>query len=264
MDEGAPVDVGAAVFALHDPHRGSEREFNRWYERDHMYLGGVLAPWTIGASRWVATASLKGLRFPAAGPFGPATDGTYLASYWIQHGRLEDQQRWVADQMANGPGRSFAERNVQTATTYDRVGTWQRDIGGGGVPPFLALAHGYPALAWLVLERASDTPLGDLVTWLIEVHAPSRWSDSAVALALGFSPRPKEPWWPPAAPDVAGVGDRLMVACFLECDPHEVWRPLFEPLAGAIEGAGVGKVLLAAPFLAAVPGTDRYVDELWP
>lgn len=255
-----PVDVGHAIFALHDPQRGLEREFNRWYERDHMYLGGVLAPWTIGATRWVATAELKALRFPESGPFGPASAGSYLACYWVQAGRLADQQRWVSDQLANGPGRSFADKSVQTATTYDRVTGWQRDPDG--VPPFLALAHGYRALCWIVLERNDSASVDDLAAWLFEEYAPQHWQDSSVAMALGFTPRPKEPWWPAAAPAVEGVGDRLMVACFLEADPLTCWEILFAPLSEAI--AGVGRVLLAAPFVATDPGTDRYLDELWP
>ena len=137
------VSLGGAIFALHDPHPGSERAFNRYYERDHMYAAGVLAPWTIGAQRWVATAALKALRYPDPGPFGPARAGSYLASYWIQAERLAEQQAWVSEQMAglNAAGRTFEERDVQTATVYDLLGTWERDTDG--VPPFLALAHRY-------------------------------------------------------------------------------------------------------------------------
>ena len=42
-----PVDVGAALFSLHDPHAGHERDFNRYYERDHMYSAALLAPFTL-------------------------------------------------------------------------------------------------------------------------------------------------------------------------------------------------------------------------
>ena len=66
-----PIDVGSALFSLHDPHRGHERDFNRYYERDHMYSAALLAPFTIAGQRWVATRDLKALRRPATGPFGP-------------------------------------------------------------------------------------------------------------------------------------------------------------------------------------------------
>src|SRR5882762_10450063 len=144
------VDVGHAVFALHEPNPGHERDFNRWYERDHMYIGGILAPWTIGATRWAAPGPLKSCRF-GSGAFGPIADGDFLATYWIQQDRIADQQQWVAEYL---PGATrFEHKTVQTATTYDRVSAWQRDPDG--VPVFLALAHGYPALAWLVLQRAN-------------------------------------------------------------------------------------------------------------
>jgi hypothetical protein len=249
------VDVGHAVFALHEPNPGCERAFNRWYERDHMYVGGILSPWTIGAARWVATARLKGLRF-GSGPFGALTDGSYLATYWIQRDQLADQQKWVAEQLT-GAAR-FDGKSVQTATTYDHVGAWRRDPDG--VPLFLALAHGYRGVAWLVLQRSADGTVADLSRWLFEDYAPEHWSGSAVASAIGFSPRPKEPWWPRAAPEVEGVEDRLMVACFIDEEPSQSWSELFAPLPGSI--AGVGEVLFAGPFIPTVVGTDRYCDEL--
>jgi hypothetical protein len=257
-----PVSLGAAIFALHDPHRGHEAEFNQWYERDHMYAGGVLAPWTIGAARWVATAALKKLRYPDPGPFGPAAAGSFLASYWIQHGHLEEQQQWVATALAElGPERQFGERDVQTATTYDVLGVWERDADG--VPPFLALAHGYPGLVWVVAERAPSLTLDTFAGALIESVAPSLWAESRVAMAVACSPRAKEPWWPAAAPEVTGVGERVMLACFVESDPREVWDELFVPLGRRLSDRGLGRALLVAPFVAVVPGTDRYVDELW-
>ncbi|OBJ90919.1 hypothetical protein [Mycobacterium asiaticum] len=246
---GAPVDVGHAVFALHEPLPGHERDFHRWYERDHMYVGGILAPWTIGAARWVASDELKALRF-GSGPFGPLTDGRYLTLYWIQQDRLADQQNWVAENLT-GASR-YEHKTVQTATTYDRVAIWTRDHDG--VPPFLALAHGYPGLVWLVLERAPEVSLDALGDWLFGAYAGDRWAGSAVASAIGFAPRPKEPWWPPAAPEVAGVGERLMVACFLEDDPAAGWDRAFAPLADAV--TGVGRVLFAGPFRPTVVGTD--------
>ncbi|OBK94371.1 hypothetical protein A5645_16570 [Mycobacterium asiaticum] len=246
---GAPVDVGHAVFALHEPLPGHERDFNRWYERDHMYVGGILAPWTIGAARWFASDELKARRF-GSGPFGPLTDGSYLTLYWIQRDHLADQQKWVAENLA-GASR-YEHKTVQTATTYDRVATWERDPDG--VPLFLAPAHGYPGLVWLVLERTPEVSLDALADWLFGAYAGDRWAGSGVASAIAFAPRPKEPWWPPAAPEVAGVGERLMVACFLEDDPAACWDRAFAPLADAV--TGVGSVLFAGPFRPTVVGTD--------
>lgn len=249
MSAHSPVDVGHAVFALHEPLPGHERDFNRWYERDHMYIGGVLAPWTIGAARWIADDELKARRF-GVGPFGPIGDGTYLTLYWIQRDRLADQQKWVAEQLV-GSNR-FEHKTVQTATTYDRRGTWQRD--DDGPPVFLALAHGYRAVVFLVLQRHPETDQKALCDWLFGSYAQQHWAGTDVAVAAAFAPRPKEPWWPPAAPEVEGVGDRVMVACFLDGDSLAGWKRAFVPLADEI--AGVGEVLFAGPFRPTVVGID--------
>lgn len=258
-----PVELGAAIFALHDPHRGHERAFNRYYERDHMYAAAVLAPWTIAGQRWVATAALKARRYPDPGPFGPAVFGSYLAAYWIQAGRLAEQQAWVSAQMPllDAAGRTFAERDVATATAYDLLGAWERDIDG--VPPFLALDHRYPGLAWLVLERTGTTPVAELATWLTAEHLPATFAGTPVAQAVAFTPRPKEPWWPAAAPEVPGVGERIVVAAFVEGDIGALWDELFAGFGDVLAATGRARCLLAAPFLPTVPGTDGYADELW-
>ncbi len=261
-----PVDLGAAIFALHDPLRGHEVAFHRYYERDHMYAAAIMAPWTIAGQRFIATHDLKALRYPSSGPFGPATAGSFLTAYWIQDGRLADQQSWVAEQMLelNAGGRTFSERTVQTATAYDLVGTWERDVDG--VPPWLALDHRYPGLVWLVVERTPATPLEDLAEGLCDGVFPDEFgaNSSPVAMAVLFTPRPKEPWWPPAAPDVPGVGERIMVALFLEDDPRTAWDVYFDGLGASIERRGHGRALLVAPFIPTVPGTDRHLDQLWP
>src|SRR3954452_14999136 len=50
-----------------DPVRGFEREYTRWYERDHFYGGCMIGPWLYAGSRWVAPRALKDLRWPANG-----------------------------------------------------------------------------------------------------------------------------------------------------------------------------------------------------
>ena len=60
-----------------------------------------------------------------------------------------------------------------------------------------------------------------------------------------------------------GVGDRLFVVCFVEADPRHMWDTHFAALGTAIEAAGVGRVLLAAPFIPCVVGTDTHADTLW-
>jgi hypothetical protein len=49
---------------------------------------------------------------------------------------------------------------------------------------------------------------------------------------------------------------------FVETDPLSSWDR-YGALAAALSASGVGRVVFAAPFVATVVGTDRYVDEIW-
>lgn len=259
-----PPEVGHAIIALHDPVRGRESAFNEWYEADHMLAAGTMAPWTIGGMRWVADRDLKALRYPAEGPFGPATRGSYLMLFWIQRDRLAEQQAWVTEAMVDiaAQDRSFADRDAVTATTYDVVRHVGRDARG--VPPVLALAHHFAGAVLLVAERARDTSLAALADWLLDAHLGPRLPGSPVALALAFTPRPKEAWWPAAYPEVEGVGDRLFVVVFTDTDPRTCWDTHFAGLGDALDTSGTGRLLLAAPFVPCAVGTDTFTDTLWP
>jgi hypothetical protein len=257
------VALGNAIFALHEPHVGHEVAFNRFYERDHMFAA-VFAPWTMAAQRWVATRPLKDLRYPAAGPFGmPSIRGSYLTMYWIQAGHLQDQQRWTADftNVLTEHGRTFDERDVMTATTYEYAGESRREVDG--VPPELTLTHHYPGAVWTWLERSPDATLDEVRDRVLGEQIPLLLADAPVASTLAFTPMPKADWWPTAAPEVPGVGDRLVLVHFLETDPAECWEPHFAKLGAEIDATGTARTLLVAPFIPTEPGTDRYCDELW-
>ena len=257
------VALGNAIFALHDPHVGHEVAFNRFYERDHMFAA-IFAPWTMWAQRWVATGELKKLRYPTAGPFGmPSERGSFLTMYWIQAGHLDDQQLWTSDfvKLLDAKGRTFDERDVMSATTYEFLGTAARDADG--VPPELALARQYPGAVWTWLERDASVTLDELRDWVLGEHLPLVLADAPVALTLAFTPMPKASWWPAAAPEVPGVGERLVLVHFLETEPTECWDPHFAQLGESIAASGRARTLLVAPFIPTVPGTDRYCDELW-
>lgn len=257
-------ELGHGIIALHDPVPGRESAFNEWYEADHMLAAGTMAPWTIGGMRWVATRDLKALRYPADGPFGPATRGSYMMLFWIQRDRLAEQQAWVTEAMVDiaAQDRNFADRDAVTATTYDFVRHVGRDADG--VPPVLALARHYPGAVLLVVEREPDATLDQLGDWLLDLHLAPRLAGTPVALAVAFTPRPKEPWWPAAYPEVEGVGERLFVVAFTESDPRDAWDALFAGIGDALAASGTGRLLLAAPFVPCLAGTDTYSDELWP
>jgi len=101
----------------------------------------------------------------------------------------------------------------------------------------------------------------DLASWLLESQLPAlvQNTNSGVAQALVFSTRD----FPGLPGSGTAVGDRLLVACFLDVDPRDVWRSSFADLGDAVAGSGLGSLALAAPFIATIPGTPTYSDQLW-
>lgn len=258
------VELGHAIFSFIEPHPGHELDWNRYYERDHLIASGAMAPWTMSSQRWLATGRHKAVRYPSANAIAqPRERGTFLAALWIQRDRLADQQAWVAEQMKRlaAQGRNFDERDVLSTASWDHLGAVLRDPDG--VPPELALDHRYAGvvLAWLerdpgqTLEGVRDVLLGETLPGLLEA--------SPIAQALCFTPLPKADWWPKAAPEVPGVGDRVLVMCFVECDPLEAWETHFARMGGALEAGGRARTLLVAPFVPVEPGVDPDPAELW-
>src|SRR5664280_2455302 len=67
-----PIRLGTMLYTLVEPHKGHEVAYNRWYERDHFYAGCQIGAYNFAGARFVATAPLKGLRYPADGLGGPS------------------------------------------------------------------------------------------------------------------------------------------------------------------------------------------------
>jgi hypothetical protein len=259
----ARVALGAGIWGFVEPHPGAASAFNRWYERDHLIAASAMAPWAIATQRWVATRELKALRYPRENPIAsPVERGSYLAATWIQADRFDDQQAWVAGQMRTlaEMNRNFDRRDVVTTASYDYRGGAFRDPDG--VPPELALDRRYPGVVLAWLERSPDVRMADFEAWLREDYLRRAIDGSPIAMALAFAPRPKAHWWPRAAPEVAGIGERLLVSFFSEQDPRECWPSSFSGLGDALAASGRGRTLLVAPFIPVVAGTDRYCDEL--
>jgi hypothetical protein len=157
-------------------------------------------------------------------------------------------------------GRNFEQRDVLSTASYDYLGAARRDPDG--VPPELALDHRYPGVVLAWLERRTPHSLAALRDWLLRDFLPGLLEKSPLALALCFTPLPKADWWPPAAPQVPGVGERVLVSFFLEEDPEAVWEERCAGLGAGIDAGGRGRTLFVAPFVPVVPGRDPGAGEL--
>ena len=67
---------------------------------------------------------------------------------------------------------------------------------------------------------------------------------------------------PSDVPRETEATDRFLQLYFLDEDPLEVWDERFGGLGKELDASGLGRILFVSPFLATVPGTDRYTDEL--
>jgi hypothetical protein len=59
------------------------------------------------------------------------------------------------------------------------------------------------------------------------------------------------------------TGNRFLQLYFSTENPLEVWDDRYASLGDELASSGAGRILFASPFLATVPGTDTYTDELW-
>ncbi|MBM4385272.1 MAG: hypothetical protein FJ091_18120 [Deltaproteobacteria bacterium] len=261
-----PVKVGSMLLTLVDPERGYERAYNRWYERDHFYAGCLIGPYLFAGARWVATRALKDLRWPRESAIAQPFDaGSYMATYWVLEGHHEEHfDAWARPQVRElyAEGRGFAKRTHVHTALFDHLGATYRDADP--VPIELALDRGYDGLVavWLDgIERSAAQLARELGKELV----PQLLAESNVEIASAWMPsagenEPKNV--PMHLGSRAGGPERLCQLFFVTGD---VRAPLarFRSYTQAIESAGLAKTQLVAPLVKTVPGTERYVGELW-
>jgi hypothetical protein len=261
---GTHVDLGQAMIVMIEPDRDPERlaEYNRWYEHDHVYSGVVAGPGAFSYSRFVATRELKDLRYPDASAIAePTGKGSYLSFFYLLAGQVDEHYVWSfpESKRLGEEGRMNADRELVSLSLYDFAGSVNRE--GWPVPAEISLDHRYPAVVAMWIDRAATASLGDLTSWLLETKLPAvlQNKESGIAQALVFSSRD----FPGLPGTGTAVGDRVLVAFFLDVDPREVWSTSFGDLGDAVAGSGLGSVVLAAPFIGTIPGTSTYSDQLW-
>jgi len=261
-----PVALGSILFTLVDPRRGHERAYNRWYERDHFYAGCMVGPWLFAGRRFVATRALKDLRFPSESPVArPVDAGSYLAIYWIHAEHHDEHLEWANRQVhwLYQNGRGFAERDHVHTVLFTYQDSSYRDADP--VPIELALDHPYAGLVTVFLERGEGGSPQQLQDGLAQAVAEAL-RGSPLACAARFAPIPRDGDPNQRAPmdlgSPTGGPERELQLWFAQSDPRECWDRIAR-YADRVKASGLARVLLAAPFLPTVPGTEQYLDELW-
>lgn len=263
MADGTHVDLGTAMITMVEPTNDPDRlhEYNRWYEHDHCYSGVMIGPWAFSYGRFVATRALKNLRFPTESTVSKPVDmGSFIAFYWYLADKLDEHFAWSmpASKELGEQGRMNGDREHISTSLYDFRSSANRD--GWPVPAEVALDHRYPGVVCLWLDRNQSSTSDALVAWVNHDLLPAvLGDDSPIAQALVFTPRD--------FPDIPGTGvgvdEKVFVALFTHRDPSEIWAEHIVGLEQVVADSGHGTVGLAAPFVAVVPGTDTYLDQLW-
>jgi len=256
---GRPIELGGALVTLVEPHKGHEVAYNRWYERDHFYAGCMIGAWTISGGRFVCTADLKALRYPADSPVCPdPTAGSYLSLYWVLAGKFGEwitwgtqQVKWLIDE-----DRMFPHRDhVHTVMYRFRDEYGDGDADGDGVPVELALDHRSPYLVMIVGRPAEGVELDAVDAWF-------RGRELGAAVGAEFTPVAMPSDAPSDVPDDQGT-DRFCQLWFVDDEITDVWADRYAGLGEAFAAAGLGELLFVSPFRSTIPGTDTYADQLW-
>jgi hypothetical protein len=255
-DVGGEVRLGSMLFTLVEPHRGHEVAYNRWYERDHFYAGCMVGPWLFAGRRFVATRGLKELRFGTeVDRFGGADRGSYVAIYWILDGRHDDHVDWALRQVQwlHANGRMFPERDHVHTLMYRHA--WTAAMAGeSAVPAELALDHPFGGVTATLVRPAAGVSPEELGRYVEATLQPE--------LELGFTPIPLPPDAPVSQQGLDGIDGCVLNLSFTTAGPDTWWDE--QRRAGdRLQAAGLGEMLWTAPFVPTVPGTDRYVDQLW-
>ena len=246
--------IGSAIVVYSQPHPGTEHEYNRWYEDDHLYASAMAGPGAMAHGRWVAPARLKALR-PDARLLGSKDRGSYLMVFWLLEGMEQQWLDWLPRQevvLRKEDRWDFPKDHIYTGLFQFRG----EQSKAGGPLAVTALDHHYPGLIAVALEREAGAGLEGAESWTADLIGPG------LPLCVMLTPRQlfKSVLTDPPAP---ADDPFVLVLAFCDEDPELVWQEQVCPrldAAGSIPGVrGLG---FASPFLRTVPGTNRYVDEL--
>lgn len=259
------IELGTLLFTMVEPDKGHQVAYNRWYERDHFYAGCMVGEYNFAGDRFVATADLKALRYPADSPMTPdQSQGSYLAIYWVLAGHHDDWNRWSVDnvQMLHATGRMFAQRTHIHTLLYDHDWSVQADPDGTSVE--LALDRNYPGLVVNVGELTGDATHADIEQWTREQWAPTAmaapWGPDLIASS---NPLPLLDDAPADVPRVPNADRRFLQLHFTTGDPAADWDAGYGSFGADLQASGLATHVWTAPFKQTVVGTDTFTGELW-
>lgn len=249
------VALGSALLTLVDPERGAEVEFNRWYERDHLYAGALLGPGVFAGCRYVARAAEKAQRRTDGDP----NRGSMLALYWLV-GDGADYWSWSSENVREliAAGRMSPQGRVRSALALQRP--WAQHRDPDGVPVEVALDRRFPALLLVMLDAEPGASVTELAAWYRSACVEPTLAGSGAALTVGFEPRPIDVTT--GTPAVDGPA-QVVALWFLDSDDPAGTAQLIEAHEKAMSGSAYGHTAYLSPFVVTVPGTDQHLDALW-
>jgi hypothetical protein len=235
------VGIGTAIVSYIEPHSGAEREFNRWYERDHFPAAVMAGPGPYAGARFVATRACKVARAPGE-LFGDPRRGSYLSVAWLLPGAQPAWDAWIPGQMETlvAERRMFEGRDHLHTAVYD----YQWEARAGETAP-ACVALDAPHSGVIAVAVQDGEGADDLERWA------SGWVEPELPLVVALR------------------RDRLLVSILESPAPHvlllafvsgaviDLWARVVAPAVARRDDVG-----FAGPFLATVPGTDTYADEL--
>ncbi len=257
-----PIELGSMLFTIVEPHRGHEVEYNRWYERDHLYSGCMIGPYNFAAKRFVATYSLKTLRWPKSSVItGDFDRGSYLALYWILKGYGDIWAKWAGKQVIalHQAGRMFEHRDHVHTQLYDFG--WSISSTSSDVPAELVLDHPYQGLIVEFFDRNDELEVSKFEKLLTDHGLAIQEEARDKTTSLVFRPQEMKA----TAPGVKALRAdpaRYLVLTFTSKSPEEILSYLLETHSNT--QLAKNSILQARlGFIPTVPGTDLYCDQLW-
>ena len=260
----AEIRVGTVLVSLLDPNLGQEVAFNRWYERDHFYSGCMVGEHWFSGRRFVATRGLKDVRVPAEGSMlSDVRAGSYLALYWILGGHHDEAQEWatVRVKALHEHGRMFGLRRPVHAGFYESLFSVSHDPDG--VPIEVALEHPYAGVGLTMFEANESVGRDALVAALRAGLLRDSLVRSGPSLCLVTAALPIGANMPAYVERPKGLDRRVLLFTFHPEDPARTLPGWTRRLAALLEQKGLARLLLSAPFIPTIPGTDTYCDQLW-